>query len=179
MLSNDWAVRIALTVAVSIAASACGGTADPSAGGPGLSNITKDPPNAVRCLERDSVTITGPGVGSVALEPKPPVPRRHQLNIPAGALPSGTKVEFKMSELPHPYVGVHASSDLASRFDSLVTLRLSYAGCSAPDTANLKIYRWISEEDRWDRLDHSKLEENRHSVSVTLDTLSEYALGAM
>lgn len=180
MRSNHLAVRVALTVAVSMAASACGGTAERSAGGPGLSNITIPPPKAVTCLPRDSVTITGPGIGSIGVERKPPpVPRRHQLDVPSGAVPSGQSVKFRMTELQEPYVGVEASSDPTIQFASPVTLRLSYAGCSAPDTANLGIYIWRPAQNSWDRLPGSQLETNRHSVSVPLNTLqSEYALGA-
>lgn len=178
MLSNHRAVRVALTVAVSMAASACGGTAERGAGGPEVSHshITEDPPNAVTCSSANGKPIGDAG-GTVAL------PGGHHLHVPKGALSSGAAIDFIIHDLNKTYVGVQVRrvGGGTVTFDPSfpATLRLSYAGCTGPDMDNLGIYIWNDTDKKWNPLPGSKLESNTHSVSVELNSIqSEYAVGA-
>lgn len=172
MLPSQRRVRLGITVAVAIAATAC--AAPTHGGGAPWINITKDPPNAVVCAPGDSATI-GSGGGSVRARA-----HAHELQVRADAV-QGQSVRFVLKDLGKPYVGVDVEHrGTQTSFNPPVTLRLSYAGCEVPDEAALQIYRWVRGGPGggdWDPVG-STVDTNTNTVSAELTTLSQYALGA-
>lgn len=182
MLTNHRRVRLAVTVALMMVASACSRAAERGgAGDPEVVNITIDPPNKVTC-DRGEAADVGPQGASVSLTRG----FGHQLHVPAGSVPPGSSMQFNIRDLRKPYVAVAATHNgpAGTKFDPELRLRLSYAGCDAPDEAGLGIYRWTAQGSNippggaWVRVSGSYVDTAVDTVSAPLDSLSEYALGA-
>lgn len=164
---QSW-VRTGFSAATAIALVGCAAVV-PFIGGP---PPTMTPPGAALCpnptvkpvaqrpagAARDSVMIDG-----------------HKLVFPGGESPADGAA-FRIAEPVAGYVVVQVgpAGHRFSREGGQLTI--SYDRCPADVTGPFSIYRWNG--NRWDKLQNSSQVRGRRAVTVPLDGLSEYALGA-
>jgi hypothetical protein len=136
--------------------------------------LAPGPRRAVTCASTDTLELGDGASGTLSL---PPQAHGHKLIVQAGTVPTGGRVTFTMRDVRASYVAVDVTATGGpATFNPPVTLRLSYAGCEAPDTANLRIYR--RNGGSWDSVPGFSHDTLGRSVSVDLTELSQYALGA-
>lgn len=165
---QSW-VRNGFSAATAIALVGCAAVV-PFIGGP---PPTTAPPGAALCpnptvkavaermasAARDSVMIDG-----------------HKLVFPGGENPAGG-APFRIAEPVAGYVVVQVGPSPHRFANERGQLTISYDRCPQDVTGPFAIYRWNG--NRWDKLPNSRPVSGRRAVTVPLDSLSEYALGAM
>lgn len=165
---QSW-IRNGFSAATAIALVGCAAVV-PFIGGP---PPTTAPPGAALCpnptvkpvaqrmagAARDSVMIDG-----------------HKLEFPGGENPA-SGAAFQIAEPVAGYVVVQVGPS-GHRFQAeRAQLTISYDRCPQNVTGPFAIYRWNG--NSWDKLQNSSQVRGRRAVTVPLDGLSEYALGAM
>lgn len=166
---QSW-VRDGFSAATALALVGCAAVV-PFVGGP---PPTMTPPGAALCpnstvkpvaqkmagAARDSVTVDG-----------------QKLVFPGGENPAGGG-PFRIAEPVAGYVVVQVGPSRHRFASERGQLTISYDRCPQNVTGPFAIYRWNDADDRWDKLQNSRPVPGRRAVTVPLDSLSEYALGA-
>lgn len=183
MRTNRRWMRSGATIGLALSAAACAATpiVPPGVppGVPVAAMLAPPPPGAVVCSTNgsDQERDVGPrGDSIVAASAYAGGVRRHVLTIPAGSVPAGQVVRFRLVEPQSGVVRVIATSNSNAQFNPQLILRLSYAGCTVADPTRLRILRWNG--GSWDTVPGSTLRRDIQAVEAPRGDLSEYALGA-
>lgn len=184
MRTNQRWMRAGASVGLALSAAACAATpiVPPGVppGVPAMAMLAPPPPGAVVCSANgsDQERDVGPrGDSIVAASSYGGGVRRHVLTVPAGAVPPGQMVRFRLVEPQSGVVRVIATSNPDVEFNQDLILRLSYEGCAVEDPTRLRILRWNG--GSWDTVPGSTLRRDIQAVQAPRRDLSEYALGAI
>lgn len=179
MRTKQRGILAGATIGLALLTAACAAGSAVPPGVPAMAMLAPPPPSAVVCSTNgsDQERDVGPrGDSIVAASSYSGGVRRHVLTVPAGSVPPGQMVRFRLVEPQSGVVRVIATSNPKLEFNPQLILRLSYEGCTVGDPTRLRILRWNG--GSWDIVPESTLRRDIQAVEAPRGDLSEYALGA-